>query len=70
MPNSTALIINHENISYNWYVGKDRNFLVGGALFRLGGGAALMSNRYERPAHVVKPHPEADLLLLLPLLGR
>ena len=50
MPNSTALIINHENISYNWYVGKDRTFLVGGALFRLGGGAALMSNRYESSA--------------------
>ena len=54
MPNSTALIINHENISHNWYMGKDRNFLVAGALFRLGGGAALMSNRYETSAAIAQ----------------
>ena len=45
MPNSTALIVNHENITNCFYRGKDRSYLLAGALFRIGGAAALMSNR-------------------------
>ena len=46
MPNKLALIVNHENITQNWYVGNDRSMLVCNCLFRLGGAGALLSNRY------------------------
>lgn len=45
LPNTLALILNHENITQNWYTGNDRSMLVCNCLFRLGGAAALMSNR-------------------------
>ncbi|BDA49612.1 3-ketoacyl-CoA synthase 11 [Coccomyxa sp. Obi] len=45
MPNKLALIVNHENITQNWYVGNDRSMLVCNCLFRLGGAGALLSNR-------------------------
>ena len=41
-----ALIVNHENITQNWYVGNDRSMLVCNCLFRLGGAGALLSNRF------------------------
>ena len=47
MPNKLALIVNHENITQNWYVGNDRSMLVCNCLFRLGGAGALLSNRYS-----------------------
>ena len=53
MPNKLALIVNHENITQNWYVGNDRSMLVCNCLFRLGGAGALLSNRclsVDRPA--------------------
>ncbi len=45
LPNRLALIVNHENITQNWYVGNDRSMLVCNCLFRLGGAGALLSNR-------------------------
>ncbi len=45
LPNTVALIVNHENITQNWYVGNDRSMLVCNCLFRIGGAAAVMSNR-------------------------
>ena len=45
MPGTTALIVNHENITYNYYRGRDRAFLLAGALFRPGGAAVILSNR-------------------------
>ena len=45
MPSTTALIVNHENITYNYYRGRDRAFLLAGALFRPGGAAVILSNR-------------------------
>ena len=45
LPNKLALIVNHENITQNWYVGNDRSMLVCNCLFRLGGAGALLSNR-------------------------
>jgi 3-ketoacyl-CoA synthase len=45
MPNATALVVNHENITRCFYRGADPSFLLAGALFRLGGAAALISNR-------------------------
>ena len=47
LPNTLALIVNHENITENWYTGNDRSMLVCNCLFRLGGAAALVSNRYQ-----------------------
>ena len=45
LPNKMALVVNHENITQNWYVGNDRSMLVCNCLFRLGGAGALLSNR-------------------------
>ena len=45
MPGTTALIVNHENITFNYYRGRDRAFLLPGALFRPGGAAVVLSNR-------------------------
>lgn len=45
LPNTLVLIVNHENITQNWYTGNDRSMLVCNCLFRLGGAAALLSNR-------------------------
>jgi hypothetical protein len=49
MPNTTCLVVNHENITWNYYRGRDRAFLLAGALFRVGGAAALLSNRCAPP---------------------
>ena len=46
LPNKMALVVNHENITQNWYVGNDRSMLVCNCLFRLGGAGALLSNRW------------------------
>ena len=51
MPNSTALIVNHENITRCFYRGADPSFLLAGALFRVGGAAALISNRRATLCH-------------------
>lgn len=45
LPNKVVLIVNHENITQNWYVGNDRSMLVCNCLFRIGGAAALLTNR-------------------------
>ena len=45
LPNKLALVVNHENVTHCGYVGQDRSFLLCNALFRVGGAAALMSNR-------------------------
>ena len=44
LPNKTVLIINHENVTSSWYQGKDRSMMTN-CLFRLGGAAAILSNR-------------------------
>lgn len=45
MPNTMALVVNHENITQNWYTGNDRSMLVCNCLFRVGGAAAFLTNR-------------------------
>ena len=45
LPNKRVLVVNHENITQNWYVGNDRSMLVCNCLFRVGGAAVLLSNR-------------------------
>ena len=46
MPNKRVLIVAHENITNNYYAGNNRSCLVSNCLFRVGGAACLMSNRY------------------------
>ena len=46
-PNMTCLVVNHENTTWNYYRGRDRAFLLPTAIFRPGGAAALLSNRFE-----------------------
>ncbi|GMN45195.1 hypothetical protein TIFTF001_014394 [Ficus carica] len=45
-PNSHALVISMENITLNWYFGNDRSMLVSNCLFRMGGAASLLSNKW------------------------
>eukprot|EP00884_Botryococcus_braunii_P006528 jgi/Botrbrau1/15877/Bobra.40_1s0061.1 len=45
LKNKAVLIVNHENITQNWYIGNDRSMLVCNCLFRVGGAAALLTNR-------------------------
>ena len=46
-PNMTCLVVNHENTTWNYYRGRDRAFLLPTAIFRPGGAAALLSNRFD-----------------------
>ncbi|KAK6161097.1 hypothetical protein DH2020_004478 [Rehmannia glutinosa] len=43
--NSLALIVSSENMSLNWYTGKNRSMLLTNVLFKMGGAAILMSSR-------------------------
>ncbi|PPR80731.1 hypothetical protein GOBAR_AA39979 [Gossypium barbadense] len=66
-PNSYALVISMENITLNWYFGNDRSKLVSNCLFRMGGAAILLSNKWsdERRSkyqlvHTVRTHKGSD----------
>jgi 3-ketoacyl-CoA synthase len=45
--NQTALIVSTENITQNWYPGKVKSMLISNTLFRMGGAAILMSNKWK-----------------------
>lgn len=45
LKNKAILVVNHENITQNWYIGNDRSMLVCNCLFRIGGAASLITNR-------------------------
>lgn len=45
-PNSRALVISTENLTQNLYTGNERSFLLQNTLFRVGGAAVLLSNRW------------------------
>jgi 3-ketoacyl-CoA synthase len=45
-PNSTALIMSTENLTQNLYLGNDRGFLLQNTLFRVGGAAMILSNKW------------------------
>ena len=47
LPNKRVLIMCHENITINHYAGNNRSCLVSNCLFRVGGAACIMSNRYD-----------------------
>ncbi|KAI8473024.1 MAG: FAE1/Type III polyketide synthase-like protein-domain-containing protein [Monoraphidium minutum] len=44
-PNSYALVVSTENLTYNWYPGTNRGMLVTNTIFRVGGAALLLSNK-------------------------
>jgi len=45
-PHSTALVISTENLTQNLYLGNERSFLLQNTLFRCGGAALLLSNKW------------------------
>ncbi|CAK9185532.1 unnamed protein product [Ilex paraguariensis] len=66
-PNSYALVVSMENITLNWYFGNDRAKLVSNCLFRMGGAAVLLSNKFSERrrskyqlVHTVRTHKGAD----------
>ena len=46
LPNKRALVISHENVTACMYLGNEKNMLITNCLFRMGGAAVLMSNRW------------------------
>ncbi|RWR88843.1 3-ketoacyl-CoA synthase 11 [Cinnamomum micranthum f. kanehirae] len=66
-PNSYALVVSAENMTLNWYSGNNRAMLVTNCLFRMGGAAILLSNRWSdrhrskyQLVHTVRTHIGAD----------
>ncbi len=45
LPGSRAMIINHENITSQVYIGNERSMIVCNCIFRLGGAGCVLSNR-------------------------
>lgn len=43
--NATCVIVSTENITQNWYLGRERSMLITNTLFRMGGAAVLLSNK-------------------------
>eukprot|EP00270_Netrium_digitus_P015891 TRINITY_DN5620_c0_g2_i1.p1 TRINITY_DN5620_c0_g2~~TRINITY_DN5620_c0_g2_i1.p1 ORF type:complete len:537 (-),score=124.00 TRINITY_DN5620_c0_g2_i1:76-1629(-) len=43
---SLAIVVSTENITQNWYFGKERSMLISNCLFRMGCAAILLSNRW------------------------
>jgi 3-ketoacyl-CoA synthase len=46
IPNSTALIVSTENLTQNLYLGNERGFLLQNTLFRCGGAAIILTNKW------------------------
>ncbi|KAF8055285.1 KCS4 [Scenedesmus sp. PABB004] len=44
-PDSYALVVSTENLTYNWYPGTHKGMLMTNTLFRVGGAAVLLSNK-------------------------
>ncbi|KAL5782735.1 hypothetical protein ACOSP7_007764 [Xanthoceras sorbifolium] len=66
-PNSYALVVSTENITFNWYTGNERSMLVTNCLFRVGGAAILLSNRSSdrrsskyQLVHTIRTHMGSD----------
>eukprot|EP00877_Chromochloris_zofingiensis_P000734 jgi/Chrzof1/10661/Cz05g07110.t1_LCKAS6[v5.2] len=66
-PNSYALVVSHENITNNYYAGKDKSMLIPNCLFRSNGSAVLLTNKLKdtrrakyQLQHVVRTNMAAD----------
>jgi 3-ketoacyl-CoA synthase len=44
--NCNCIVISTENITQNWYTGQDKSMLISNTLFRMGGAAILLSNKW------------------------
>lgn len=54
---ATCVVVSTENITQNWYLGRERSMLITNTLFRMGAAAALLSNNprdYHRAQYVLK----------------
>ncbi|OMO54696.1 FAE1/Type III polyketide synthase-like protein [Corchorus capsularis] len=66
-PNTYALVVSTENITYGSYCGNNRSMIVSNCLFRVGGSAVLLSNlpsdrhssKYEL-VHLLRTHEAAN----------
>jgi len=45
--NSNAIVVSTENITLNWYTGQEKSMLISNTLFRVGGAAMLLSNKWS-----------------------
>ncbi|KAL0457116.1 UNVERIFIED_CONTAM: 3-ketoacyl-CoA synthase 20 [Sesamum latifolium] len=66
-PNTYALVMSLESMTSNYYAGKDRSMLLTNCLFRMGGAAILLSNRFSdrrrskyELTHTLRTHKGAD----------
>ncbi|CAA7394973.1 unnamed protein product [Spirodela intermedia] len=66
-PNSYAVVVSTEMVTFNWYTGRDRSMLIPNCFFRMGGSAVLLSNRRRdfgwakyRLEHIVRTHKGSD----------
>nr|QYJ54449.1 3-ketoacyl-CoA synthase-like protein [Delphinium elatum] len=66
-PNQYAVVVSMENITLNWYFGNDRSMLLCNCIFRMGGAAVLLSNKWcdkgrskYQLIHTVRTHKGAD----------
>lgn len=64
---ATCLVVSTENITQNWYLGKERSMLITNTLFRMGAAAVLLSNKASDGGraryvlkHTVRTHVGAD----------
>lgn len=64
---SLCLVVSTENITQNWYLGNQKGMLLQNTLFRMGGAAMLLSNRWQdrwranyELANVVRVHKGAS----------
>nr|AAC49186.1 beta-ketoacyl-CoA synthase [Simmondsia chinensis] len=65
--NTYVLVVSTENMTLNWYWGNDRSMLITNCLFRMGGAAIILSNRWRdrrrskyQLLHTVRTHKGAD----------
>ncbi|OMO53069.1 Integrase, catalytic core [Corchorus capsularis] len=65
--NTYVVVVSTENITQNWYFGNKKSMLIPNCLFRVGGSAILLSNKFKdrRRAkyeliHVVRTHSGVD----------
>lgn len=64
---ATCVVVSTENITQNWYLGRERSMLITNTLFRMGASAVLLSNNPAHRSraryvlkHTVRTHVGAD----------
>lgn len=64
---ATCVVVSTENITQNWYLGRERSMLITNTLFRMGGAAVLLTNKPSDRSraryvlrHTVRTHVGAD----------